>query len=84
MRQRQGSRALVLVAVVRAGLEPNGFVFASADVAGIDDALTRAMNMWYTRNPQWRQLVSRVMRQDWSWYSPSLDYVELYYRAMRS
>ncbi|GFH13657.1 uncharacterized protein HaLaN_09586, partial [Haematococcus lacustris] len=67
-----------------AGMETNGFVFESVDAAGMDYALNRALSMWYSDKAGWRQLVHRVMRQDWSWYSPALDYVELYYKAMRS
>ena len=32
--------------------------------------------------PRFRGLQERVMRQDWSWNRPALDYVELYHSAI--
>jgi starch synthase len=29
------------------------------------------------------QLVTRNMEQDWSWSEPALDYIELYYKALK-
>ncbi len=65
-------------------MEPNGFVFESVDAAGMDYALNRAMSMWYSDRGSWRRLVQSIMRQDWSWYSPALDYIEIYHKSMRS
>ena len=28
-------------------------------------------------------LTKRVMQQDWSWSTPALDYVELYFKALK-
>ncbi len=41
----------------------------------------RALSMWYNDKQGWQQLASRIMTQDWSWLSPGLDYIELYYKA---
>ena len=32
----------------------------------------------------WAGLVERIMEQDWSWSEPALDYVELYYKAIKA
>lgn len=44
----------------------------------------RALSSWYNEQQLWRQLVKRVMDQDWSWANPALDYIELYYKALKS
>lgn len=44
----------------------------------------RALSMWYNDREGWRKLTARAMRMDWSWFSPALDYIELYYKAIRS
>ena len=31
----------------------------------------------------WADLVERIMEQDWSWSEPALDYIELYYKAIK-
>lgn len=28
-------------------------------------------------------MTERVMRMDWSWAKPALEYIELYYKALR-
>jgi starch synthase len=62
---------------------PNGFGFDSTDTAGMDYALNRAMSAWYSDRGWWNDLAGRIMTQDWSWNSPALDYIELYYKAMK-
>lgn len=32
---------------------------------------------------EWAALVQRMMEQDWSWSEPALDYIELYYKAIK-
>jgi len=66
-----------------AGMTCNGFVFESTDNSGVDYALNRALNTWYNDRTSMRALQSAIMRQDWSWYSPSLDYLELYCKALK-
>jgi starch synthase len=31
----------------------------------------------------WAALVKRIMEQNWSWCEPALDYIELYYKAIK-
>ena len=50
----------------------------------MDFALNRALDAYYN-DPTWfRCLQRRVMLQDWSWYRPALDYIELYHQAMKA
>jgi starch synthase len=65
------------------GLAPNGFSFEGTDAAGLDYALNRALSMWYSDKEGWYYLASSVMQQDWSWDGPALDYLELYYKALK-
>ncbi|GLI61875.1 hypothetical protein VaNZ11_004385 [Volvox africanus] len=66
------------------GMETNGFSFEGTDFAGMDYALNRALSCWYSDKPLWHSLRRRAMMQDWSWNSPALDYLELYYKALKS
>lgn len=65
------------------GLAPNGFSFEGTDAAGLDYALNRALSMWYSDRESWTALAASVMQQDWSWDGPALDYLELYYKALK-
>eukprot|EP00963_Diacronema_lutheri_P011104 scaffold1318_cov362-Pavlova_lutheri.AAC.18 len=62
--------------------EPNGFNFDGADPAGVDYALNRAVDRWYTDKEWWKELVGNDMQQDWSWNRPAIDYIELYHAAI--
>ncbi|GIL64573.1 hypothetical protein Vafri_18474 [Volvox africanus] len=66
------------------GMETNGFSFEGTDFAGMDYALNRALSCWYSDKSLWHSLRRRAMMQDWSWNSPALDYLELYYKALKS
>eukprot|EP00892_Ulva_mutabilis_P005442 jgi/Ulvmu1/326/UM001_0330.1 len=66
------------------GQEVNGFNFEGTDNGGLDYALNRAISTWYNDPAFFRQLAIACMRLDWSWYGPAQDYIELYYRAMKS
>lgn len=65
------------------GLEPNGFNFEGADVAGVDYAINRAISAWYDGRDWFNSLCKLVMEQDWSWNRPALDYLELYHAARK-
>ena len=64
------------------GLEPNGFNFEGADEQGMDYALNRALVFFFNDRPSWNALCQRIMRQDWSWSLPTLDYLSLYHKAL--
>ncbi|KAK9832645.1 hypothetical protein WJX81_006656 [Elliptochloris bilobata] len=66
-----------------AAFPTNGFSFEGTDAAGLDYALNRALTAWYNDRTAWTALVRRIMEQDWSWSEPALDYIELYYRALK-
>jgi len=65
------------------GMAVNGYSFDGADSGGMDYALNRALSGFHNDKEQWKELVERNMSTDWSWASPAIDYIELYYRAMR-
>lgn len=56
----------------------NGFTFEHPNKQGIDSALDRGIQLWYNAPDKWRQLMIRVMRQDFSWSQPSKEYLEVY------
>ena len=59
-----------------------GFVARSVDVAGVVDALHRALNVW--RDPARRKrIMSRGMGIDWSWDIPAARFVQLYQGVIR-
>ncbi|KAL6784007.1 SSS3B [Auxenochlorella protothecoides x Auxenochlorella symbiontica] len=66
-----------------AGMAVNGFSFEGTDGPGIDYALNRALTAWYSERAWWQEMTERVMRMDWSWAKPALEYIELYYKALR-
>ena len=43
----------------------------------------RALQAWYTDQETWAALTRRVMQQDWSWAEPALDYIEVYFKALK-
>ena len=61
----------------------NGFNFEGTDAGALDYALDRALSAWYDNKPWFHALGQRCMRQDWSWNRPALDYIELYYAAIK-
>ncbi|EFN53886.1 hypothetical protein CHLNCDRAFT_136031 [Chlorella variabilis] len=64
-------------------MEVNGFSFEGMDEGAIDYALNRALSRFFNDRDWWNGLAKRVMQMDWSWNSPALDYLELYYRALK-
>ena len=62
----------------------NGFSFEGTDENSLDYALNRAIDCWYNDRAFFHKLQERVMGQDWSWNKPALDYIELYYSAIKS
>ncbi|EFJ40335.1 hypothetical protein VOLCADRAFT_99865 [Volvox carteri f. nagariensis] len=62
----------------------NGFAFSGTDGGALDYALNRAIDAWYNDRAWFRGLQKRVMEQDWSWNRPAIDYIELYFSALKS
>ena len=59
--------------------EGNGFVAHSVELAGMVDAMHRAVRAWSDPGRR-RQIRQRGMRVDWSWTEPADRHVELYRR----
>lgn len=64
------------------GVETNGFNFEGADEMGMDYALNRALGFFFNDRSSWNELCRRVMRQDWSWSLPAMDYLQLYFKTI--
>jgi len=67
-----------------AGVQPNGFNFEGTDAGAMDYGLNRAVDLFYNKRSDFRQLQATCMAQDWSWNRPATDYVEIYHAAARS
>jgi starch synthase len=58
--------------------ERNGYVFNDFNHQGIESALHRAIGMWYSYPPHFRELVTNGMRCDYSWNHPGQHYLNIY------
>ncbi len=54
------------------------------DGGALDYAMNRAIDAWYNDRAWFRGLQRRIMEQDWSWNRPAIDYIELYFSALKS
>jgi starch synthase len=55
-----------------------GFSFLHYDAAALEEALTRACDVYCHDRDAWSQIVETGMRQDWSWNASAKRYVEVY------
>ena len=62
----------------------NGFSFATYDPAAFADAVERATRRFHLGGHQWTQLRARAMREDHSWTSSAMRYVDLYRAASKA
>jgi starch synthase len=58
-----------------------GFVMGSADLAGLEEALVRAMSAWRNATA-WRQIQRNGMGQSFGWTESAKRYLEVYQRAI--
>lgn len=58
-----------------------GFVFESFDAKSLEETVVRALEVYKNKNV-WRDLVHRVMQQDWSWSTSAHAYLDLYKRLL--
>ncbi|MGK7912914.1 MAG: glycogen synthase GlgA [Synechococcus sp.] len=58
--------------------ERNGFVFYQADYSALESALGRAIDLYYQKPDDFRQLALQGMEYDYSWNLPGGQYVEIY------
>ena len=56
----------------------NGYVFNDFNAAGIESALHRAIGLWYSYPPHFRDLMTNGMRCDYSWNHPGQHYLNIY------
>jgi len=55
----------------------NGFVFYEFSKVSMLDALLRAISV-YEEKDKWRELISRGMKEDYSWRSSGKEYLRIY------
>jgi starch synthase len=56
----------------------NGYTFDRPDNAGIESALSRAIDCWFHEPDKWRRLMINGMNIDFSWNHPSDEYLNIY------
>ena len=60
-----------------------GFSFASDDVHALNTTMWRALDVYWHRKDDWKQLVRNGMRQDWSWAKSAVQYVQFYEKLIK-
>jgi len=60
------------------GKKGTGFVMKTYDIAGLNDALQRAKDLWDDNPWGWKAMAKRGMKLDFSWDSTAEDYVKIY------
>lgn len=60
----------------------NGFSFEGTSEGDLDYALDRCIDAYWNDTEWFRSLQARVMRQDWTWNKPALEYIDLYYQSI--
>jgi starch synthase len=61
-----------------------GFVFDEYSLVGLERAINRALDFYLHKQPQWAQIVSAGMREDWSWEQSAKRYMEVFDRTLHS
>ncbi|NUR30186.1 MAG: glycogen synthase [Catenulispora sp.] len=56
----------------------NGYAFHHTDNAAIDSALQRAFGLWFDYPDEFRTLMVKAMRSDYSWAGPGHHYLNIY------
>jgi starch synthase len=56
----------------------NGYTFEKFSFKGVDSALIRAIDCWFTHPEKIKKLVSRIMKIDHSWDQSVLKYISIY------
>ncbi|NLV31975.1 MAG: glycogen synthase GlgA [Acidobacteria bacterium] len=64
------------------GARGTGFLFEDYSAGALVDAVRRALGAYADRD-EWRRLVVRCMRQDWSWERSARRYLDLYREIRR-
>ncbi len=58
--------------------ERNGYVFNDFNNEGLESALHRAIDMWYSHPQNFQELMANGMRCDYSWNYPGEHYLNIY------
>lgn len=58
--------------------EGRGFTFKSYNAHDMLGAVDRALNFYYERKPEWKQVVRNNMQTDFSWRKAAMQYLAIY------
>jgi starch synthase len=56
----------------------NGYVFQQADYLGIEQAMKRAIGLWYAYPNEFHKLIIQGMQYNYSWYLSGQHYLNIY------
>jgi starch synthase len=62
--------------------EGTGFRFTAAEPSALDEAVSRALDVFHGNKPAWTRLMTRGMRKDYSWSRSAKEYEKLYLNAI--
>lgn len=63
--------------------EGNGFAFKPYDPSALFNAIKRAVSLYREQPEQWKQLIIKAMKCDYSWNRSAQEYVHLYEKAIK-
>ncbi len=64
--------------------EGTGFKFQEPSSKAIYNTISWALDTYFNRRPHFQNLMKRAMEQNFSWEKSSIEYVNLYYRAVKN
>ena len=60
----------------------NGFTFEEFETSAMENAISRAVDVYAHDKQRWRELVAAGMQRDWSWASSAKEYQHLYQQTI--
>jgi starch synthase len=61
----------------------NGFTFKEFSIRGVNFALDRAINFWHKNNEKFNFLISKNMKNDFSWKTAAKKYIKEYKKLLK-
>lgn len=58
----------------------NGFIFNQPHYTNMEDAMYRAIHLWFDQASEFRKLIENGMRYDYSWNHSGQQYIDIYER----
>jgi len=60
-----------------------GFCFKDFSSEALQDAFTKALNIYYQKKDKWQVLQKNGMRADWSWKKSAQEYLKIYQKVCK-